>query len=206
VSSICVYDPDNQNQPAENLGHVGLVHQANQGYGQAKRQGELAALNWVNLKHAVVVRPTNMYGPRDHFRPMEQAHVIPALIQRIDELTSKKPDLTAYGNPNTMREFMYVKDCARAMVHLVENSEGHEVYNIGTGGETAITITDLIQLIGKTMGRRVRPKWDRERGGGDDVRRSNVDKIRATGWKHEYDLETGLRETVDWYYKYEVTR
>jgi dTDP-D-glucose 4,6-dehydratase len=38
-----------------------------------------------------------------------------------------------------------------------------------------------------------------DRGGGDDVRRSNVDKIRATGWTHEVDLATGLRDTVAWY-------
>lgn len=202
MSSVCIYAPDNQNSPDESTGYKGFTHKANWGYGQAKRDGELAAMEWASLNHVVVARPTNMFGPRDHFSPIEKAHVVPALIRRIDSLPNGKPDIEILGSPNTVREFLYVKDTADALVHLANNTLGREAYNIGSGGETAVTIRELVNMIADALGKRVRLHWNKDFDGGDDLRKTNVSKISDTGWCYSSDLQESIEETIRWYRKY----
>lgn len=197
VSSVCIYDPSNQDMPDESIGYEGRPHIANGGYGQAKRDGEYAALFWSNLEHVVVARPSNMFGPGDDFDP-DKAHVIPALINRI-HATKNGDTLEVYGRPDIVREFLYVEDCAEAMIHLLENTTGREAYNVGTGGQTAVTIGELVETLLQVMGKELQVSWSSDKGGGDDKRRSNTAKVEATGWKYKTDLQTGLKKTMEWY-------
>lgn len=198
MSSTCVVAPGEQDGFVEEFGYVGHPHEANWGYGQAKRDGEYAALYWSDLPHVVVARSQNMFGPRDLFDP-DKSHVIPALISRIDK-ADRDSDLEVYGRPDVIREFLYVEDCADAMVHLMENTSGKEPYNIGTNGETAVTIEELVYLLLDVMGRDdLHPFWNAAKGGGDDARRSNTRKLNGTGWTYTVGLREGLEKTVEWY-------
>jgi nucleoside-diphosphate-sugar epimerase len=72
----------------------------------------------------VIVRPTNIYGPRDYFD--ETAHVIPALIRKF---SSGKDAVEVFGG-NQKREFIYVEDVARGMLAAAEHGQRGEAYTL----------------------------------------------------------------------------
>ncbi|MFU0781494.1 MAG: hypothetical protein ACFWT2_00005 [Thermoanaerobacterium thermosaccharolyticum] len=60
--------------------------------------------------------PVNLYGPKDNFDP-KTSHVIPALIKKcVDAVNEGKDEIVVWGTGNATREFLYVEDCAEAIV------------------------------------------------------------------------------------------
>jgi len=204
TSTVCVYAPEN-NAPSEEVwGLIGIPHQANGGYAEAKRDGE-RAVAWSDLEHAVIVRPSNIFGPRDYFD--EKAHVIPALIRRAIE--EDGPELQLYGPPQATREFIYVDDVAWGMLYALAFGENGEAYNVGCNNalrpdvlENVITMEDLAEII-----LRQTDNWhktivvDESIGGGDSIRWADATKLRSLGWQAKVDLQWGLYETVEWYFE-----
>lgn len=194
VSSVCVYAPDFNHPCAEEFGQIGEPAQANIAYSWSKRMGEHIAL-WSKIPHVVIVRPSNIYGPYDYFD--ERAHVIPALIQKaIDNEV-----IEVNGSGEESREFIYVKDIAKGMLAALEDGHHGAAYNLGTNGNTAITMKDLIALIQQatdTTHKEVR--FSSQYDAGDQKRWSNALKAQEElGWWYETELADGLTETVRWY-------
>lgn len=193
VSSVCIYSR-NYNAPASELfGHFGEPEPANAGYGWAKRMGEKVT-EWV-LKntHYSIVRPTNMYGERDYFD--DKAHVIPALIKKFIERQDK---VIIFGKGQT-REFLHAEDGARAMMFVAEHGGRGQVYNLGTGGETRITIASLADIIRVLTGSKARIEYDTATETGDTHRFTNINKLKLLGWEYRISLEDGIGRTVEWY-------
>lgn len=193
VSSVCVYAPEHNHPAQEAYGHAGEPHPANSGYAWSKRMGE-RAVAWAGLSHAVIVRPSNIYGPRDYFD--ERAHVIPALIKKaLDDET-----IRVNGSGHERREFIYVDDVARGMLVALERGQHGAAYNLGTDGETCVSIRWLLSLIQDATGTRDKNvQFASDYDPGDPARRSDCAAIRALGWQHEVSLTEGLRRTVEWY-------
>ena len=201
TSSVCCYAPENNAPSSEKFGLVSVPHQANGGYAEAKRDGERAIL-WSNLDHAVIVRPSNIFGPKDHFD--EKAHVIPALIRRAIE--EEDSGLLLYGPPKASREFVYVDDVAWGMMYALAFGENKEAYNIGCNDPAITPLNNVISmedLAEKIL--RLTDNWhktivsDDSLGGGDSERWADATKLRRLGWEHNVDLEWGLYETIEWY-------
>lgn len=140
-----------------------------------------------------VVRPFNTYGPRQSARA-----IIPTIISQI--LAGKKE--IKLGNLTPTRDLNYVKDTANGFytVGLNEKTKG-DVFNLGTGKE--ISIGNLVEKIIELSGKNVKVVQDKERlrPGKSEVGRllSNASKSETiTGWKPEYSLEDGLKETMKW--------
>jgi nucleoside-diphosphate-sugar epimerase len=193
VSSVCVYSPDHNHPALECNGWAGEPVAANNGYSWAKRMGERAAL-WSKIPHVVIVRPSNLYGPRDHFD--DRAHVIPALIRKA---MTADDVITVNGTGREVREFLHVEDAVRGMVAALERGQHQTIYNLG--GQAPISIRDLVALIQQvtdTTDKAVMYSSDYDPG--DPGRWSDATAMqRDTGWEAMVDLETGLRGTVDWY-------
>ena len=204
VSTVCAYAPEHNAPSTEKYGLVGTPHQANGGYAESKRDGE-RALAWSNLDSYVVVRPSNIFGPRDHFD--EKAHVIPALIKRAIE--EPGDELILYGPPDAVREFVYVEDVALGMAYAMAFGKRGEAYNIGcnsianyeeTGDlNNVINMLDLAEEILRQTGIEKEVISDPSLGGGDNIRWADATKLNALGWNIEYDLEWGLYETIEYY-------
>lgn len=148
--------------------------------------------------NAIFLLPVNLYGPRDNFDP-ESSHVIPALIRKYVEAREKNEDkITAWGTGSATREFLHVRDCARAIVAATRRYDGAEPVNLGSGSE--ISVKNLTGLIRKLVGFHGRIEWDPTKPDGQP--RRCLDTSRAEdyfGWKAEIDFEPGLRETIQWY-------
>jgi GDP-L-fucose synthase len=192
VSSACVYGED-ANSPAveNNLG--GEPTGANAGYSWAKRMGE-KAVQWSNLPHAVIVRPSNIYGPGDWYD--EKAHVIPKLIRGYVERTAK-----IFDGHEVIREFIYVQDVVKGMAFALQYGADKAEYNLGQGSLGTATSTVFLHTLIKNIlnsdyvPSNVKSNFDQ----GDQIRFSNTDRINRLGWKPNVNLQTGLKLTIEDY-------
>lgn len=141
-----------------------------------------------------VVRPFNTYGPRQSARA-----VIPTII--IQALRGVKK--IKLGSLHPTRDFVFVKDTVKGFVKIAETDSlnGEEV-NIATNSEISIKdLSDkLFSLIGADAeiisdSERTRP----ENSEVDRLLGSNEKLMKNTNWKPEYDLDRGLKETIEWF-------
>jgi GDP-L-fucose synthase len=193
VSSSCVYGED-ANTPAieNNLGGEPTV--ANAGYSWAKRMGE-RVVQWSELPHAVIVRPSNIYGPGDYYD--ERAHVIPKLIKGYAKAKNEEVKIFASA---PIREFIYVEDVVEGMLHALEFGEHKEVYNLGTNGETVVSIMQLHKTISALLGAKMPEISKPHFAQGDVARYSNCHKMNQLGWEFKMYLKDGLTATLKDYY------
>ena len=136
----------------------------------------------------ICLRYFNVYGLRqDPDSPY--AAVIPCFITRVSQ---DKPPII-YGDGEQTRDFTYIKDAVKANVIGAE-SDASGVFNIG-GGENS-TINDLAKTIINLMGKDMQPEYQPPRPG--DVKHSlaDISRARAIGCNPEYNLDSGLRETI----------
>jgi UDP-glucose 4-epimerase len=140
---------------------------------------------------SVVLRYANVYGPRQN--TAGEAGVVAAFCEA---LRNNEP-VVIYGDGSQTRDFVFVVDVARANVVAVESSVSG-TFNVSTGSETAVTT--LFQLLSSAFGSREAPLSSPARIG--DIKRSALDPRRAAqalGWRAEFDLQSGLAMTADWF-------
>lgn len=144
TSSSCVYS-DLQDRPvAED--NVAVPERANEGYGWAKLIAERQAIYYAREYgiRTVIARPANIFGPSyDWTRPVEDMHVIPALICK---MLRGDGEIIVWGDGGQTRTFQYEADAAARIVALAEQGVAGEAYNLG-GGELAISdvVATLVQ-------------------------------------------------------------
>jgi dTDP-glucose 4,6-dehydratase len=166
--------------------------QPNSPYAASKAAADLlvrAAIQTHGLP-AVIVRPSNNYGPRQF-----PEKLIPLAIRRA---LAGQP-IPLYGDGTQVRDWLYVEDCCAGILAAAEEGTPGGVYNLGGGQESSNRallerLLDLLQRP-RTL---ITPVEDRP---GHDFRYA-LDCNRARrelGWEPRVALEDGLRRTVEWY-------
>jgi len=143
----------------------------------------------------VCLRYFNVYGPRQDPKS-EYAAVIPIFISRI--LGGLPPVI--FGDGNQTRDFCNVRDVVKANILAMEKGSAEGVFNIACGRR--ISLSELAGLITEIMGIQVEPEYERPRAG--DIRDSLADISaagEALGYHPDYDMNSGLKETVKWFQK-----
>jgi GDP-L-fucose synthase len=202
LGSSCIY-PKLAKQPlTEDALLTGPLEPTNEWYAIAKIAG-IKLCQAHRRQHGcdfVSAMPTNLYGPNDNFHP-EHSHVIPALIRRFHEAKVNGDDqVTVWGTGTPMREFLYVDDCADAIVHLLKHFSGERHLNVGTG--TDVTIRELAETVKRVAGFDGELVWDTSKPDGTPRKVMDVSRLHALGWRAQTDLETGLAKTYDWYLRH----
>lgn len=156
-----------------------------------KRMGELSceAISITNdYKNISIVRPANIYGPFDNFG--DESTVIASMIKKgyHDKV------LNVWGDGTPIRDFIYSKDVARGMIHMVQNRI-NDTINLGSGEE--VRISDIAGIIGNYFGKEI--EYDLTKPNGDLRRQMNTDKMKKCGFKREYSLQQGIEETIKYY-------
>ena len=143
----------------------------------------------------------NLYGPGDNFDP-KSSHVIPALIKKFYEAKMNGlEEVLVWGSGNATREFLYVKDCAEAIVLATEKYNKPDPVNIGAGFE--ISIKDLAYKIKNIIGFNGRIVWDTSKPDGQPRRSLDTSKAeKEFGFKAKTSFEEGLEKTIEWYIDY----
>ena len=145
----------------------------------------------------ISVMPTNLYGYHDNYHP-EKSHVLPALIRKFHEAKINNSDsATIWGSGEPKREFLFADELAVACFFLMHNYNGKELINIGTGQD--LTIRELALLIKKTIGFQGNLVFDTNKPDGTPRKLMDVSKLHNLGWKHNTELEEGLKLTYDNY-------
>ncbi len=146
----------------------------------------------------IFLMPVNLYGPHDNF-DLEASHVIPALIRKCVEAKRAGADsITCWGTGAATREFLYVEDCAEALVLAAERYDSIEPMNIGSGSE--ISIRDLVTMIAELSGFKGRIEWDASKPDGQPRRCLDTSRANSElGWQARTPLAEGLRRTIEWY-------
>lgn len=170
--------------------------QAQSPYSATKIGADAIAVSFRNAfgLPVVIARPFNTYGPRQSARA-----VIPTIISQI---ASERKEIKI-GDTTPTRDFNYVLDTCKGMIALAEcDAAVGEVVNIGSNSE--ISIGDLFQKIRSLMKADVvlAVEQNRLRPAASEVQRLWCDNTKIknlTGFQPDYDLERGLKLTVEWF-------
>jgi dTDP-glucose 4,6-dehydratase len=146
----------------------------------------------------VISNCSNNYGP-NHF----PEKLIPLFISNI---INNKP-LPVYGDGLYTRDWLFVKDHARAIDLIYHKGKSHETYNVG--GFNEWKNIDLVKLLCSIMDRKLNREagtsekliaYIKDRPGHDRRYAIDATKINSElGWKPSVTFEQGLELTVDWY-------
>jgi nucleoside-diphosphate-sugar epimerase len=197
VSSSCVY-PDNVAVPTPEIEVMtGTPEKANEGYGWAKRVGELQAMYYAReygMKIAIV-RPFNAVGGR-YIWEEKSAHVVPSLVKKV--MDGCDP-VVVWGSGNQSRDFLHASDFARAMLMVTEHYAVADPVNIGLDND--ISIRELVEMICVAAGRHPRIVFDTSKPEGRFRKSADPKKLhRVTGGFHpEVSLQEIIIEMIAWY-------
>jgi len=205
LGSSCIY-PKMAPQPmAEDALLTGKLEATNEPYAIAKIAGIKLCESYnrqYSQSHGIDYRsvmPTNLYGPGDNYHP-ENSHVIPALIRRFQEAKEKNAhQVVIWGSGTPRREFLYVDDMAAASVFVMEldkfiyeqHSEPMQSHiNVGFGSD--VTIKELAEMIGVTVGYKGNITFDPAKPDGTPRKLMNSDRLKCMGWQAKVNLRDGL--------------
>ena len=142
---------------------------------------------------AIVLMPTNLYGPGDNYHP-ENSHVLPALLRRFHEAKlAGAPEVVVWGSGTPRREFLHADDLAAAIVHLMNVYSDASPVNVGCGED--LSIRELAEMIAEVVGYTGRIVWDTSKPDGTPRKLLDVSRISALGWQPRIALREGIAAT-----------
>lgn len=199
LGSTCIY-PKMAPQPIkEEYLLTGALEETNEAYAVAKIAG-LEMCKFFKRQYGdnfISCMPTNLYGPNDNF-DLKNSHVLPALIRKFHEAKVNNSDVVeVWGTGTPLREFLYVDDMADACVFLMENYDGEQHVNIGTGEE--VSIRELAETIKDVVGFEGELVFNTDMPDGTPRKLTTVDKLHGLGWKHKVSLNEGIKLAYNWF-------
>ena len=199
LGSSCIY-PKFAPQPLkEEYLLTDSLEPTNEWYAIAKISGVklIEALRKEYNRDYVSLMPTNLYGPNDNF-DLKTSHVLPAMIRKFHEAKEAgNTPVKLWGSGTPMREFLYVDDLGKAVLHALENSLDEHLYNIGTGVD--LTIKSLAELIQKSVGHKGEIIWDSSKPDGTPRKLMDNSKMESQGWKAQVNLKQGVSLAYQWF-------
>ena len=203
LGSSCIY-PKFAPQPLkEEYLLTDSLEPTNEWYAIAKITGVKAceAIRKQFRKDFVSLMPTNLYGTHDNF-DLNSSHVLPAMIRKFHEAKMKSTaaqseSVELWGSGTPMREFLFVDDMAASVVFALENTLPESLYNVGTGVD--LTIKELAETIQKIVGHTGEIIWDASKPDGTPRKLMDISKMHDLGWKHQVEIEEGIKRTYDWF-------
>lgn len=177
---------------------TGPLEETNEGYALAKIVGLKLCEKYRRQygKQFFAVVPSNLYGPRDNFDPVN-SHVIAGMLRKMHEAAkSGASEVVLWGTGAPKREFLHVDDLADASCMLMSANANEPFLNVGSGEE--VTIAELAELVADVVAFRGSVSFDPARP--DGVPRKIVDssRIRALGWRPQIPLRDGIRSAYRW--------
>ncbi len=207
VGTVCSYPKHTPVPFHESELWNGYPEETNAPYGIAKK-ALLVMLQAYREQYGLngaYLMPVNLYGPGDNF-DLQSSHVIPALIRKCEEARITGADhVSCWGTGSASREFLYVDDCADAIVAATERYDAAEPVNVGAHSE--ITIKDLTELIARVTGFEGQLEWDPDQARwpapprAGHLAREGAVRLRGhhrrwrTGWSAQWPGTASTRQT-----------
>lgn len=199
LGSTCIYPKMAQQPIREEYLLTGALEETNEAYAVAKIAG-LEMCKFFKRQYGdnfISCMPTNLYGPNDNF-DLKNSHVLPALIKKFHEAkVNGNRVVEIWGTGTPLREFIYVDDMAAACVFLMENYDGEQHINIGTGEE--VSIRQLAEIVKEVVGFEGELVFNTDMPDGTPRKITTVDKLHELGFYHKVTLNDGIRLTYEWF-------
>lgn len=214
LGSSCIYPKFAQQPISENALLSGALEPSNDAYAIAKIAG-LKLCSSFRQQYGADFRalmPTNLYGPGDNF-DIAQAHVIPALLRRMQQARDTQTPMQIWGSGTALREFLHVDDLARACRLVMELPEAGYwqacadtpgFLNVGSGEE--VSIAALARLLADTVGYQRPLEFDHSKPDGTPRKLLDSGKLHQLGWTAQIPLAQGLAQTWQWYQQQSLLR
>tara|TARA_B110001454_G_scaffold217047_1_gene241512 strand:+ start:6530 stop:7471 length:942 start_codon:yes stop_codon:yes gene_type:complete len=200
LGTVCSYPKFSQIPFTEDSIWDGYPDETNAPYGLAKKMvivQSQAYRKQYNFKSIVVV-PTNMYGPSDHFNDTS-SHVIAALILKIYNAKKNNGDkVVLWGDGSPTRDFMYVEDGAKGIILAAEKYDDELPLNLGSSKE--ISIMELTKLICELLDYNGNIVWDKTKPNGQPRRCLSYQRAKEEiEFEPTTKLKDGLKKTIEWF-------
>ncbi len=199
LGSSCIY-PRQATQPiTEDQLLTGPLEPTNEPYALAKITGIKLCSSYRAQygSNFISAMPTNLYGPNDNF-DLTSSHVLPALIRKFDDAKDRAiPEVTIWGTGRAKREFLHVDDLADACLFLMNNYDGEDHINVGTGEDCSIQ--ELAELVRDIVYPQSKLIFDLTKPDGTPRKVLDISKLRSLGWSPTINLEDGIRSTYQWF-------
>ena len=198
--STCIFPDDVLYPLTEDQIHNGVPHRSNYAYAYAKRMLDVQSRAYRDQFgcNFITLVPNNLFGENDNF-DLNDSHLIPALIRKIDTAKQKNKDVVLWGDGSPLREFTYAKDLAKIVLLLLDKYNNPEPINVGNTGEHSIReVAEKVASIMKYNGNIV---WDTSEPNGQQKKPSDNSRLQSLGWREEdyTPFAAALEQTCRWY-------
>ena len=204
LGSSCIY-PKLAPQPiSEDSLLSGPLEFTNEWYAVAKIAGIklCQAYRKQHCKDFISAMPTNLYGPGDNF-DLVTSHVAAALLVKTHRAkVDGDNEIEIWGTGTPKREFLHVDDLADGLVFLMQYYSDATHINVGSGDE--VTIRDLAQAIGETVGYTGEYTFDTNKPDGTPRKLMDSARIHDLGWRAPTALKDGMARTYAWYLEHKA--
>jgi len=163
-------------------------------YASSKLGGEAIVEAYANSYKlsAVTLRGFTLYGPKQ-----DAENLVPTVIAQLAEGC----DSISLGNLKPTRDFTYIDDLTSAVLTVIEeHDKSFEIYNVGSGQETSVRriVKEIISQSGQSA---TIESESTGRASDIEIERmvADISKLRQLGWEPEYDIRTGIKETLEPY-------
>lgn len=169
--------------------------------------------------HHKINGPLSPYGvsklaSEEYLRVYNRLYSIPVIICRIFSIFGeyntkqmiydtvkrfeKNKDEIIIYNPQSVRDFIYVKEVAEIIRYLIHNAEFNcKVYDVGTGN--SISVEEMTKKIMKLMNVDGQVKYEIIENAGDPIEQvSNISSLISLGYEFKFSTDKGIQRTLDW--------
>jgi UDP-glucose 4-epimerase len=161
-------------------------------YAESKLLGERYCLGFSDrgLLRSVVLRFFNVYGPRQRMNDYS------GVITRFMDQCRQKLPLTIYGDGSQTRDFVNVKDAAAAVWASIGSNLAGEVFNVGSGKPTSISL--LAKTVLELRGDDLEICYEKARVGDIKDSYADINKARSLlGYEPTVSLKDGLQDLIE---------
>jgi dTDP-glucose 4,6-dehydratase len=167
----------------------------NSPYAASKAAADLLIKSYIHTYNfpVLIIRPCNNYGPWQY-----PEKLIPLAILKI--LRNQK--VPVYAKGKNVREWLYVEDCVKGIMQILQKGRTGQIYNLGSNEE--MQNIEVVKMILKIMDAPENMiEFVKDRPGHDIRYRLDSKKTyRQVNWRPEIKFEEGLRLTVNWCIKH----
>jgi len=200
IGTVCSYPKFSQIPFTESSIWDGYPDETTASYGLGKKMSLVQSQAYrqqYNFKSIIVI-PTNLYGPNDHFNT-SSAHVIPALILKIYNAKKHNDDkVVLWGDGSPTRDFLYVENAAKGIILAAEKYDHELPLNLGSSEE--ISIMELSKLICELLDYNGNIVWDKTKPNGQPRRCISWQRAKEEiGFEPTTKLKDGLKKTIQWF-------
>jgi len=197
-SSACIYPQYRQNTPDVTPLREEDAYPADpeEGYGWEKLFTEKLCQYYAEDygMHVRIARFHNVYGPLGEYEGGREK--APAAICRKIALARDGDEIEVWGDGQQTRSFLYIDDCVEGIYRIMHSDYPHPL-NLGT--DHLVTINELVDLVARIAGKRIRRRHDLSKPQGVRGRNSDNARLRQVlGWEPQIPLEQGLERTYRW--------